>query len=513
MKKQDKIALEKYQKKLDLIRQGNRVNVFETEDDRKKAIERAKKDVNYCVERYFPHYAKAKSADFHIDFAKKVLKDKNFTGFAKWGRGLAKSVWCNIIIPYWLWINDEDMYFVLVGVSEKKAVQLLSDLKAEFEVNPQIIADFGEQKKSGSWNEELWTTTGGFIGQALGFGQSCRGLRVGAQRPTYYVCDDLETKQTIKNETRQDEMVEYIEDELLGSMDGEYERLIFANNWFAPVMFLKKLSEKHTDWVVDEVKAYNPIDYQPRWPEKYKALYYIRKENKMGITSAHSEYNHKAKLKGGKIFKAEYIQWVKLPRIDHFKAIICHWDVAYAGRKGKHINDGSDYNAVRIWGVYKEEFYLIHCFVQQTKMKPAVKYMIDWKRKLPKNVDVDFRVESQFWNDEVRRTVKEAKDEEKCADFNLTESHNKRNKFRKILDELEARYQNGRIKYNQKLKNHKDTQIGLQQLFGIHHGYSTKDDAPDADAEAICEGAKYIYSVPEGEESWHTGKMNPVNTW
>lgn len=513
MNKNDKKALEKYQKKLELIRNGSRVNAFESELERKEAIEKAKKDVNYCVERYFPHYAKAPSADFHIDFANQVLKNKDFTGFAKWGRGMAKSVWCNIIIPFWLWINDEDMYFVLVAVSEKKAVQLLADLKAEFEANPQIIADFGEQKKQGSWGEELWSTSGGFIAQALGFGQSCRGLRVGAQRPTYYVCDDLETKKTIKNEARQDEMVEYVEDELLGSMDGEYERLIFANNWFAPIMFLKKLSTKHPDWVVHEVKAYNTTTYEPTWKSKYTPLYYKKKEKKMGITSAHAEYNHKARLKGGKIFKSEHTQWVKLPRIDHFKAIVCHWDVAYAGRKGNHANDGSDYNAVRIWGLYKDEFYLIHCFVQQTKMTPAIKYMIDFKKRLPKNVDVDFRVESQFWNDEVKNTVKEVKKEEKASDFNLTEADNKRNKFRKIIDELEARYQNGRIKYNEKLKNHPDTQIGLQQLFGIHHGYSTKDDAPDADAEAISELAKYIYDTPEEEESFLSGKMESINTW
>ncbi|MFD2566087.1 hypothetical protein [Pseudotenacibaculum haliotis] len=513
MKKEDKKALERYQKKLELIQQGGQVNAFETDHQRQAAIEKAKKDVRFCVKRYFPHYATSECADFQIAFAIMVLKDSNFTGFAKWGRGLAKSVWCNIIIPFWLWLNGIDMYFVLVGVSEKKAIQLLSDLKAEFEVNPQIIADFGEQKKPGSWNDELWVTNGGFIGQALGFGQSCRGLRVGPKRPSMYSCDDLETKKTIKNEKRQDEMVEYVEEELLASMDGENERLLFPNNWFAPVMFLKKLAAKHPDWVVHEVKAYDPITYEPRWKEKYTKAYYRRKEKKMGVTSAKSEYNHEAKLKGGKIFKSEYVQWVKLPRIDHFKAIICHWDVAYAGRVGNHINDGSDYNAVRIWGVYKEEFYLIHCFVQQTKMLPAVKYMIEFKKSLPKNVDVDFRVESQFWNDEVRRTVEDAKRELNAPEFNLTESHNKRNKFRKIIDELEARYQNGRIKYNIKLKHHKDTQIGMQQLFGIHHGYTTKDDAPDADAEAIHEGAKYIYSAPEGQDSWNSGKMKSVNQW
>lgn len=479
MKKSDKIRIERYQKHLELISStGYKYLKPETDAERREAIERAKKDVKYCVERYFPHYATAECADFQIKWAKKVLKDPNFTGFAKWGRGLAKSVWNNVIIPFWIWINEGDNYFVLISVSEKRAIRLLDDLKAEFEVNPQIIADFGEQKNIGNWDEALWVTKGGFIGQALGFGQSCRGLRVGAKRPKQYNIDDIETKQTIKNEKRQDEMVEYIEEELLPSMDGDYERMTISNNWFATKMFVRTLSSKHPDWYVHEVKAYNPVTYEATWTSKYKPGYYKKKEKKMGISAAHAEYNHEPKLKGGKHFKEEYIQWGKTPRIDHYNVIVGHWDIAYAG------NDTSDYNAVRIWGLKIDRFWLQDCFVKQTKMAPAVRYMCDFQKRLPKGVVVIWRAESQFWNDEVKRTVKEVEQQESVK-LNITLVNNKRNKYQKIIFELESRYQNGRVFYNEKLKSHHDTQVGLQQLYGIEPGYNSKDDAPDADSEAI----------------------------
>lgn len=494
MKLKDKRNLDRFKKKLEFASSaGNRSLKIESDKERLDNIERAKKCVKYCVERYFPHYATAECADFHIEWANMVKKDKSFTGFAKWGRGLAKSVWNNVIIPFWLWLNEGNNYFVLISVSEKRAVRLLEDLRAEFEANPQIIADFGEQKNLGSWDETLWVTKGGFIGQALGFGQSCRGLRVGSIRPKQYNVDDIETKETIKNSKRQDEMVEYIEEELLPSMDGDEERLTISNNWFAPQMFVRSLSAKHPEWKVHEVCAYNSVTYEPRWPAKYRKDYYKDKEKKIGTTAAHSEYNHKPKLKGGKHFKSEYIQWAKAPRIHHYKVLVVHWDIAYSG------NEGSDYNAVRAWGLKEKDFWLHDGYVKVSKMAPAVKWMCDFKKRLPMGVTVIFRAEAQFWNDEVKRTIKEVQEQE-GIELNISLQRNKRKKYNKIIDELEARYQNGRIWYNKNLKSHADTQVGLQQLYGIQPGYTTKDDAPDADAEAITFLALHISEEPKTSE-------------
>lgn len=194
MKVADKIAKERILAKIKLIRaSGGNTNPNESKKEREEAIDRAKKDFKFMVQRYFPHYATYETPDFHIEYARMVLKDKKFRGFCEWGRGLAKSVVCNTILPFWLWLNDEKVYMVIIGTNQNKATQLLEDLRLEFENNPQIIGDFGEQKKFGGWDEKLWQTTSGFIGQALGHGQNCRGLRVGALRPNYIVVDDIES--------------------------------------------------------------------------------------------------------------------------------------------------------------------------------------------------------------------------------------------------------------------------------------------------------------------------------
>lgn len=477
MKQADKIAKDRYLKQLELVRSSTTVNPFEDDETKQNRIKRAKKDVAFMVEYYFPHYATAKSADFQIEWAVKVKRDKTFKGFAQWGRGLAKSVWNNILIPFWLFINDEPIYFVIIGNSYNKAKQLLSDLQAEFEANPRIIADFGEQKLLGSWEDGNFQTQGGFIGHALGMGQSVRGLRKKSLRPNLINCDDIEDKQIAKNPRRQREMVKWIERDLIPTMDGDYRRFTYSNNRFAPVMIQTILQEKHPKWLVHEVKAYDAVTYKPAWNSKYSDTYYRDLEAELGSLATKSEYNNEPHVEGI-IFKEEQIQWCKLPRIDHFEHIVGHWDIAYAGTAT------ADYNAVRIWGLKDKQFYLIDCFVKQTKMKKAVEFICDFQRNLSTNAFVHWQFEAQFWNDEVERTINETLDAF-GMDIPISKVHTtKVNKFDRILS-LQAYYQNGRIWYNEKLKAHNDTNVGLAQLYAIEPNYNSHDDAPDTDQQAI----------------------------
>ena len=51
-----------------------RVGRKQLKEEQKARIERAKKDYGYMVSYYFPHYATAKSADFHIEFARETAR-------------------------------------------------------------------------------------------------------------------------------------------------------------------------------------------------------------------------------------------------------------------------------------------------------------------------------------------------------------------------------------------------------------------------------------------------------
>ena len=469
-------ALKRWNEHCAMIRASTTIVYEETAQQQAERIKRLKANVKEMVEYYFPHYATSECAPFHVQFAKAVRKNKTFKGHAEWGRGLAKSVWCDIIIPFWLWMNNECHYMVLIGQNHDLACDLLSDLQAEFENNLKIKHDFGDQKVTGSWEEGNFQTRSGFIAKALGMGQSVRGLRVGAQRPDLCVWDDLDDRQLVKNPKRQNEIATWIEGALLGTMDGEIRRGIGANNKFAPNMIHDILRERHPNWYWHTVKAYDPTTHEATWKNKYPKGYYKDLELELGALVALAEYNNEPHVQGA-IFKEEQFVWDKMPQLRFMNAIVGHWDIAYAG------TSTADYNAVRIWGYHQQLYWYIEGFVKQTKMRAAVQYMCNFQKR-HKDIHVFWQFESQFWNDEVQRTIAEVEKDEGIS-LNLVKVDiPKGHKYDRILT-LQPYYQNNRCRYNEKMKADNDTKIGNAQLMGIEPGYKTKDDAPDADQQAI----------------------------
>lgn len=487
MKQQDKIALQRYQDKIKLIRSsGGVINPDETKADKLARIERAKKDVRFMVQYYFPHYATSESADFQIKSANDTLKNQTEKKFDEWGRGLAKSVWDDVIKPFWLYINNQAHYMVIVTTSKDRASELLEDLRAELEGNERIINDFGEQHNPGQWEKGFFITKKGFIAKALGAGQSVRGLRVKAQRPDYIVVDDLETKDTVANPKRQKKLANWIERDLIPTMDGDIRRFQYANNRFAPVMIQTILQERHPKWKVHHIKAYNAATYEPAWPQKYGVDYYRELESEIGTLAALAEYNNEPHIEG-EIFKEEHIQWAELPKLNHFKIIIGHWDVAFAG------SATSDFNAVKVWGLKDTDFFLIDSFVKRSKMRAPIVWMCQFQKTLPETVIIHWRFEAQFWNDEIERTIAEVETEFGIKLNIIKVNIPKIKKYDRMLT-MHPYYQNGRIYYNIKKKSHNDTLVGISQLFGLEPGYKTNDDSPDSDEQCITELSKYIYS-------------------
>ena len=483
----DKQAKERYLEKLRVIKEGTAINPFETPEEKQAIIARLKKDPAFLSEFLFPHYATSKAAWFHIRLAKAVLRNKRIRRLVRWGRGLAKSVWVDIKIPIWLWINGEFVFMVLVGNSLDKAEILLADVQAEFESNQRLIHYFGDQFLRGSWEDgDFRTKDGRFIGKALGMGQSPRGLRVGSLRPNYIACDDLEDKDTVKNPRRQDEVIEWIEKDLLKTMDGDTRRYLHPNNDPWPRSIQNQLEKRHPNWDMDVIEAYDEATFEPAWKEKYTADYY-REQEEDGAISARAEYNHKKFLEG-KVFTDNLIQWGKRPRLDHFKPIVGFWDVAYSG--------ANDYNAVKVWGLHGFNFWCLKAFVRQCKMIEAIRFMYNYQAMLPESVLIHWRVEEQFWNDPLKDALKEAEKEFKKPLNIVISPKPKVKKFDRLMSK-HPYYQNGRIYYDEAEYANNDMQTGINQLKGIEPGYKTHDDSPDADEQAIEYLSQFV--VYEGE--------------
>lgn len=504
---QDKRLAEAYLAKLDISRIANKVDPFETKTTQNARIERAKNDIVFMVETYLPHYATADCAPFQIEAANDIANDPFIIEFEEWFRGGAKSVWGNIIIPLWLWMRGEDVFMCLMSDSVERAQELLSDVQSELEGNPLIIHDFGSQKCEGSWEfGNFFTTDQRFIGKAFGIKKKVRGVRIKQRRPNLWVIDDLETPDTISNPKRMRKQADQIERDIIPTMtDKKRRRMLYLNNRFARVMTQTILQERHPDWKVRQVKAYNKVTYEPAWPSMYTAEYYKQQEKNMGIPAAYAEYLHETKLEG-KNFNEDDIQWQEIPKINEFDMIIAHWDVAYTD------NEWSDYNAVPVWGAKDRKFYKIDNFVKQAKMKNPCDWMCNFKKSVPENTNIIFQYESQFWNEEVDRNITEA-EIRNDVDLNIMKVDLPGNKLGRML-KMVPYFQNNRIIYNIAIKNNNDTQVGIMQLCAVEEGSTEHDDSPDADSAAIKSLEKYVMPTRKNSEqdSWKTGKMeSPYN--
>ncbi len=502
-RKTDKQKADAYLKKLEIAQKANEVNPFETKAEQKERKQRVINDVVYMVQTYLPHYATADCAPFQINAAQQIADDVLIKMFLEWFRGAAKSVWANVIIPLWLWMRHEEVFFCLMSDSVERAEELLADVQAELEGNQLLIHDFGAQKSSGDWEYGNFSTIDQrFIGKAFGIKKKVRGVRVKQRRPNLWVIDDLETPDTISNPKRMRKQADRIERDILPTMTGDIRRLLYANNRFERIMTQTILQERHPNWTIDQIKAYNKVTHEPTWKGMYSRKYYKEQEEAMGLVAAYAEYLHESKLEGS-IFSEDQIQWAKMPDLMEFKMILVHWDIAYTD------NETSDYNAVRAWGLHGHNFWLVDCYVKQSKMKKAVAWMCQFKKQLPKGVNVVFQYESQFWNGEVQRAIDEVEEEFNISLNLMKVLCPKVNKLMRMIT-MQPYYQNSRTYYNENLKSHSDTQIGIMQLCAVEEGSSEHDDSPDADQQAISK--LELYCTPggnknKGDKWWRAGKM------
>jgi len=505
MNKESREALERYQQRLELIKSNSTLKLYESRHERLANIERAKKDIDYCVKRYFSHLATCDNARFQINFANKVKRNPKIRAFAQWGRGLAKSIWCDVFIPFWLHIDGKANYVVLVGSTYDAAKDLLGDIQAEFEVNARLINDFGEQKTQGFWTEGAFRTQSGFLGKGLGLGQKVRGLRIGAERPQLVIGDDWSDKRTVKNPQAQDEIVEWTEGALLKTMDGSPRRFLYAGNKFAPRMVQIELQKRHPKWYVSNVPAYDKKTYKPIWDAKYDDDYYKDIEEEDGVLSARSEYLNEPHLVG-KLFKNKHLIWRKRPRISLFTRFVCHWDIAWTD------NETSDYNAMEFMGVVKDgSFGKLYGYCRQVEIEEALIWLAQLIKRLPKTMveKLENQYERQFINKEIKRTIKKVEKEYKVK-FNFIEvSTPKVAKYERLLG-LYPYYQNKRVWSCDTLKSDNDHTTGFEQLKGIEPGYKTKDDSPDAQREAIRRLEQYIYEDDAPPPT--TGTVESKNT-
>jgi hypothetical protein len=477
-------ALARWERNNREIQALSTIDESETKAQQLARITRVRKDYDYFVSYYFPHFARCRSATFQVKAANYILKNQNMKAVFKWARGHAKSTHMDIFIPLWLICQSKGEnnsrpinVMVLVGKSQDNADTLLADIQSELQFNRRYEHDFGKQYNSGHWTDGEFVTKDGIAFFARGRGQSPRGLRYRENRPDYIVIDDLDDDELCQNESRVSKMTDWVKEALFGSFGAEGGRFIMVGNLISKNSVLARISA--TEGV--HVSQVNVIDKNgnPSWPEFWTPERIADREQFMGYRSFQKEYMNNP-ITEGAVFKNDWIRWKKLPELRKYESIVAYCDPSFKG------STKNDYKAIKVWGKTGTELHNIKNFVRQGSTTEMVRWFYDLHESMPEGAICDYYMEANFMQDVI---LDEFTTEGNLRGYQLpirADKRKKPDKFQRI-ESISPLWERGFIWYNEDLKTDRDTLTGLEQLLALEKGSHVHDDAPDAD-----EGAIYI---------------------
>lgn len=486
MKLSDKQALADFQKKIEFIKSQTEVNKEFSSANQNERIERAKKDYNYFVSSYFKHIAPDPNADFHNRAANKILKTKRIKAVLKWFRGAAKSTHSSVLIPLWLWINNDMRFMVLIGAESTVARNQLAEIQAEFEANELFRFDFGDQVKYGDWAEGEFVLKDDTKFVAKGRGQKLRGLKYKGRRPDYVVMDDIDDDEVCESPARIKKLINWVKKAVLYIGDKGNFRVVISNNLISENSVTAYFS-KHNKWWHNQVNA---IDNEgnPTWHQKYTREYYqdLREEDEIAFQS---EMMHNPFTQGD-IFKEDQTQWAKMSwrTMKACQAVVAKWDIAYTDNKN------SDYNAINVVGFKADKILIFKMFTRQVLMSVALDWMYDIDRQAKEHdVMIEWHAERQFWNKPVMEEVEAAAKRHKYYLEIVMDDTSQTSKIRRIIKGLASYWQMGKMYFNAHERESYDFKTGLGQLWAIDYAYKGKDDAPDSLEGTVNVGKNTVF--------------------
>lgn len=482
------------------IKKATSIDLTESPKDKAARIKDLESDYIRWFENYFPHYAKKTSAPYHKKLADKVIKNPKSKTLAEIYRSGAKSVHIDMGIPLYLMVTGQLNFMVIFGENAPKAKKLISNIQAELEYNQKFINDYGRKMGNGNWADGDFLTTDGIRFMSLGWEQSARGLREGAERPDYIVVDDVDSRKHVNNSVMMAAGVEKITEEIFGCFDAAddgIERFVYANNNFHKNSITNRLKTEFnkniqldknkgikSDYYVLTVTAVvDLVNFEPTWPSKTTPEYWKSKYEK-NPRAFLREFMH-VHVATGKIFTEAMMQWKDMLRLKDYDALIVIGDLSY--------KDKADYKGMYLIGKKGREYHVIHCFLRQTNRPEVASWLYDMyeDRKLNK-YNIDYLIDGQFAQDEF---VEDFDEEGEIRGYfipviaNKTNYGNKPNHIESILGKFIRRW----VFWNIKEKQHADQIVTLDQFYDFEKGSDTNDDGPDAIAVGFKELDKKTY--------------------
>ena len=439
-------------------------------------------------------------AKFHVDSFERLvggnmrdLRKKRGSGvnrtcfqFRIWYRGAAKSVHAVIFIPIWLYLTGRCRFFVIVGVNNERANQLLNDVRGQLSSNTRLLADFGNYEsliKDGNNREGNFTATNGAHFMSIGIDQPIRGARNQEARVDYICIDDIEGKDNKKGDLLVPETVDRIKQDYMGAFSNKGERLmVICNNLFRPDGVIAKLLSDYRGKPFADISKVNLLDEKGEytWKGGHHEDYAREKQSEIGHTGFRREYFNDP-IAIGRLFNAKHLHFDKynLEPINH--EFIGFWDLSYTQQ--------GDFKAFvlmslvrrRVNDVRLERYYIKYIFCKQCSLRSAMEYNFELTRDL---MAKGFKCLVYYDASVNQESVHAGNIEKLYDDYKygvIPQPYRQQgNKYSRIESALRSPWETNKFCFDESLEETDDFKDGFNQILGFDKGSKSHDDFPDA---------------------------------
>lgn len=236
-------------------------------------------------------------------------------------RNSGKTTIGSLSLPIWSIVSERKRFVLIVSKTEQQVRQILYNIRAEFEGNLDLIADFGPFNTGDTWNEQSIVIPG-YNARITGISaeQSLRGLKHLEQRPDLIIIDDVEDLDSVRSYETREKRYRWFKSEVLPA--GSDDCFIFiVGNILHEESLISRLKEEIEKKEIKGIYREFPIvrNDVPLWPARFSNLAAIEDlKLKIGDNRAfRSEYLLEVTSEYDQVVRREWIRrYVKLPEED-----------------------------------------------------------------------------------------------------------------------------------------------------------------------------------------------------
>ena len=356
--------------------------------EKRKRIERAKRDFWFFAKYYLPHYFSLEPAEYHkvlieiintekvtpkqIEKLKRFIKPeyhsllkplKRIEGIVDVEpREHSKSTRMSLAYPLWRVLTGKSRFILLLSASQEMANLFLENIKVELEENERILEDFGELKGD-KWKADFITLKNGTAIVSKGAGASMRGIRFRQYRPDLVIADDIMKDDLANSPSQRDKLYRWFKRVVMAL--GKDAFIVVVNTIFhsddLPSRLLKEIeSGELKNWLGLRFSAITP-DGKPLWPAKWSLEDLEKKKQALGSIHFATEYLNEPLSDEDRLFKEEWINYYRdseLPPLGELQ-ISVGVDPATGKQRG-------DFSAVVVVGKDKRGvIYVLYTYIKK----------------------------------------------------------------------------------------------------------------------------------------------------